>query len=94
MKLVDRYIFRELVPPFLLGILIFTFLLLMSQVLRLMELIVNKGVGTGAVLRLIFDLLPSILVLTVPMSAFLAAVVTFGRLSAEKIGRASCRERV
>jgi lipopolysaccharide export LptBFGC system permease protein LptF len=55
----------------------------MSQILRLMELIVNKGVGTGATLRLIFYLLPSILVLTVPMSVFLSTVVTFGRLSAE-----------
>jgi lipopolysaccharide export LptBFGC system permease protein LptF len=33
MKLVDRYLFRELLPPFVLGVLIFTFLLLMSQVL-------------------------------------------------------------
>src|SRR5512145_1997129 len=83
MKLVDRYLLRELVPPFLLGVLIFTFLLLMSQILRLMELIVNKGVDIGTILRLILYLLPSILVLTVPMSVFLATVVTFGRLSAE-----------
>jgi len=83
MKLVDRYIFRELVPPFFLGVLIFTFLLLMSQVLRLMELIVNKGVDVSAILLLIVYLLPSILVLTVPMSVFLATVVTFGRLSAD-----------
>lgn len=83
MKLVDRYILRELLPPFILGVLIFTFLLLMSQILRLMELIVNKGVDIGTILRLIQYLLPSILVLTVPMSVFLATVVTFGRLSAD-----------
>jgi lipopolysaccharide export system permease protein len=83
MKLVDRYLLRELVPPFFIGLLIFTFLLLMSQILRLMELIINKGVATGAILRLILYLLPSILVLTVPMSVFLATVVTFGRLSAD-----------
>ncbi len=83
MKLVDRYILRELVPPFILGMFIFTFLLLMSQILRLMELIVNKGVATGTILRLVLYLLPSILVLTVPISVFLATVVTFGRLSAE-----------
>ncbi len=83
MKLVDRYIFRELLPPFFVGILVFSFVLLMSQVLRLMELIVNKGVDAGTVLRLILYLLPSILVLTVPMSVFLSSVVTFGRLSAE-----------
>jgi lipopolysaccharide export system permease protein len=83
MKLVDRYLLRELVPPFILGVLIFTFLLLMSQILRLMELIVNKGVEVGTILRLVLYLLPSILVLTVPMSVFLATVVTFGRLSAD-----------
>ena len=83
MKLVDRYLLRELVPPFFLGVLIFTFLLLMSQILRLMELIVNKGVEIGIILRLVLYLLPSILVLTVPMSVFLATVVIFGRLSAD-----------
>lgn len=83
MKLVDRYLLRELVPPFLIGVLTFTFLLLMSQILRLMELIVNKGVPAGTILNLLLYLLPSILVLTVPMSVFLASVVTFGRLSAE-----------
>ena len=83
MKLVDRYLLRELVPPFFLGVLTFTFLLLMSQVLKLMELIVNKGVDVGTILRLVMYLLPSILVLTVPMSVFLATVVTFGRLSAD-----------
>jgi lipopolysaccharide export system permease protein len=83
MKLVDRYLFLELLPPFFAGILVFTFLLLMSQMLRLMELIVNKGVGTGVTARLVLYLLPSILVLTVPMSVFLSTVVTFGRLSAE-----------
>jgi len=83
MKLVDRYLLRELFPPFFVGVLIFTFLLLMSQILRLMELIVNKGVEVGIILRLVLYLLPSILVLTVPMSVFLATVVTFGRLSAD-----------
>jgi len=83
MKLVDRYLLRELVPPFLVGVLVFTFLLLMSQILRLMELIVNKGVPAGTILRLVLYLIPSILVLTVPMSVFLASVVTFGRFSAE-----------
>ena len=83
MKLIDRYILRELAPPFFVGVLVFTFLLLMSQILRLMELIVNKGVPAGTILRLVLYLVPSILVLTVPMSVFLATVVTFGRLSAE-----------
>lgn len=83
MKIIDRYLFRELIPPFFLGILIFTFVLLMSQILRLMELIVNKGVPFLTVGQLIAFLMPSILVLTVPMSVFLTSIVTFGRWSAD-----------
>jgi lipopolysaccharide export system permease protein len=83
MKIIDRYLLRELIPPFFLGILIFTFVLLMSQILRLMELIVNKGVPLLTVSELIANLMPSILVLTIPMSVFLTAILTFGRWSAE-----------
>jgi len=83
MKIIDRYLLRELIPPFLLGILIFSFVLLMSQILRLMELIVNKGVSLTTVLKMIAFLLPSILVLTVPMSVFLTCIVTFGRWSSD-----------
>jgi lipopolysaccharide export system permease protein len=83
MKIIDRYLLRELIPSFFLGILIFSFVLLMSQILRLMELIVNKGVPLGTVLKMIVFLLPSILVLTVPMSVFLTCVVTFGRWSSD-----------
>ena len=83
MKIIDRYLLRELIPPFFLGILIFSFVLLMSQILRLMELIVNKGVPATTVLKMIAFLLPSILVLTVPMSVFLTCTVTFGRWSSD-----------
>jgi lipopolysaccharide export system permease protein len=83
MKIIDRYLLRELIPPFFLGILIFTFVLLMSQILRLMELIVNKGVPLSTVLKMIAFLLPSILVLTVPLSVFLTCIVTFGRWSSD-----------
>jgi lipopolysaccharide export system permease protein len=83
MKIIDRYLLRELIPPFFLGIIIFTFVLLMSQILRLMELIVNKGVPFFTVLKMIAFLLPSILVLTMPMSVFLTCIVTFGRWSSD-----------
>jgi lipopolysaccharide export system permease protein len=83
MKIIDRYLIRDLIPPFFLGIFIFTFVLLMSQILRLMELIVNKGVSVVTLVQLIFFLMPSILVLALPMSVFLSTLVTFGRWSAE-----------
>ncbi len=82
-KIVDRYLLKEIIPPFLVGIGVFTFIILMSQFLRLIEMILNKGVPVFTALRLIAHLLPSILVLTVPMAVLLATLVAFGRLSAD-----------
>jgi lipopolysaccharide export system permease protein len=82
-KIVDRYLLKETIPPFLVGIGVFTFIILMSQFLRLIEMILNKGVPVFTALRLIAHLLPSILVMTVPMAVLLATLVAFGRLSAD-----------
>jgi lipopolysaccharide export system permease protein len=49
-----------------------------------MELVVNKGVGLSEVIKLIVFLLPSFLVLTIPMSILLAILIALGRLSADR----------
>jgi len=74
---------KELIGPFALGLLIFTFILVMDQILKLMELIINKGIGVGEVGTLLFYLLPSLLVITIPMSVLLAILIALGKLSAD-----------
>ncbi len=83
MKIIDKYLLREIIPPFLVGVSVFSFIILMSQFLRLVEMIVNKGVDVVSALRLILYLFPSILVMTVPMSVLLGALAAFGRMSAD-----------
>lgn len=83
MKILDRYIWRELLTPFALGILVFTFLLLIDRIFDLLDLIINKGVPVHLVLLLLGYLAPSILVLTIPIGFLLAILVAFGRLSAD-----------
>ena len=69
--------------PFFLGLLIFTFILLMNKILKLMDMVINKGVGITEVLSLISMLLPSLLVLTLPMSILLAVLICLGKLSSD-----------
>ncbi|MHB8173423.1 MAG: LPS export ABC transporter permease LptF [Nitrospirota bacterium] len=83
MRIIDRYIIKELVPPFLLGLLLFTFVLLINRIFKLTDLIVAKGVPLIEVLRLVSYIMPSFLTLTIPMSLLLAALVAFGRLSTD-----------
>lgn len=82
-RIIHQYVFRELLGPFGLGLLVFTCILLMNKVLKLMDLVVNKGVGLGEVGALIAYLIPSFLVLTIPMSVLLAILIALGRFSAD-----------
>ncbi len=83
MKLIDRYILREMVVPFLLGLAIFTSILLIIRILKLVELVVNRGVPLGQMLLVFSYILPAFLELTVPMALLLAILVAFGRMSSD-----------
>ena len=80
---INKYLWKELIGPFFLGLLIFTFVLLMQQVLELIELVIKKGVSVGLVLELILYIMPSFLVLTIPMAVLVAVLSAFGRLSTD-----------
>jgi lipopolysaccharide export system permease protein len=58
--------------------------MLTRELLRLVELLVSKGVGLVAVLKVFAHLLPSFLVLTLPIAGIIASITAFGRLSFDK----------
>lgn len=82
-KILHRYIFREVLTPFLLGLGVFTFVLLITRLLKLIELVVNRGLPPAQILRLLGYLMPAFLEVTVPMAMLLAILIAFGRLSAD-----------
>ncbi|WP_455242354.1 LPS export ABC transporter permease LptF [Petrachloros mirabilis] len=82
--LLDRYIFTELLSPFSLSLGALCFVMLTRELLRLVELLVSKGVGIMAVLNVFAHLLPSFLVLTLPIAGIIASITAFGRLSFDK----------
>lgn len=81
MRIIDRYILREHLPPFLLALSVLTFILLMDRLFELINLFINKKVPLGVVLELFGLGLPNILALTVPMAVLVAVLMTFGRLT-------------
>jgi len=82
-KIISLYIFNELVGPFFLGISIFTFIFLMNRILKLTEMVVNRGVGLSLVFKLLAYTLPALLVFTIPMAVLLAVISALGRLSTD-----------
>lgn len=82
-KILDRYILREVVPPFLVGLLLVTFVLLMNQILLLAELFINRGVPAAEAVRILALLIPSILAFALPMAVLLGILGGLARLSAD-----------
>jgi lipopolysaccharide export system permease protein len=77
------YILKEFFHSFFLSIIVFTFVLLVGNVIQLADLVINKGVGILSVLKLFFFLIPWLLSFTLPIAALTGVIMTFGRLSGD-----------
>jgi lipopolysaccharide export system permease protein len=83
-EILTRYLFSEILPPFFSGLLAFTFVLLIARILKLIELVVTRGIPLAQTAKLFSLILPSFLELTVPMAFLLAILLGLGRLSSDQ----------
>jgi len=84
MKILDRYLLKEIIPSFLISLAFIIFLLFMNEIFYLAEIFVAHGVQLKVVLKVLFYLLPSILALALPL-AFMAGVLGgLARLSSDR----------
>lgn len=84
LRTIDRYIIRETIPPFLLSLVIFTFLLEIPPVMRDLEMLVAKGVSWPVAGRIVLTLIPQALGLTIPMALLTGLLIGLGRLSSDR----------
>ena len=82
-SIVNRYVLKEMLAPFSINILVFTFLFLMTELIKITNWIVNYNLSIFSVFMLIFFTMPYFLMFIIPMSVMLAVVLTFLRLSAD-----------
>ena len=78
------YIFHEIVPPFFFGLLAFTLILLVTRILKLIELVMTRGVSLLYVGKLLALVIPTFLEMTVPMAFLLAVLLGLSRLSSDR----------
>ncbi|HEX9760301.1 MAG TPA: LPS export ABC transporter permease LptF, partial [Candidatus Acidoferrales bacterium] len=83
MRLIDRYICREVFSHALLGLAVFTFVFFVPQLVRLMELVVRHAGGLGTVAALFVCTLPGVLTFTLPMAVLVGVLIGLGRMSAD-----------
>jgi lipopolysaccharide export system permease protein len=80
-RLALKYMFFEMLPSFILGNIVFVFILLMFQALRLTEFVLVHGVGFDIIGKIILFLSVSFLPVILPMSLLFSALLTYARMS-------------
>ena len=83
MRILDRYIVREVSRHTFLGLIVFTFVFFVPQLIRLMELVVRHAGSTGELFKLFLCLFPGVLTFTVPMGILVGVLLGLGRMSAD-----------
>lgn len=81
--ILQRYVLRELIAPFIISVLFFSFIMLLRQLFRIAELILEARVGLATMTELTGIIVVTLLILTVPMGALLGTLVGIGRLTSE-----------
>jgi LPS export ABC transporter permease LptF/LPS export ABC transporter permease LptG len=83
MRILDRYIVREVFRHAFLGLVVFTFVFFVPQLVRLMELLVRHAGSTSRIFLLLLCTLPGVLTFTIPMAVLVGVLLGLGRMSAD-----------
>jgi len=82
-SIIYRYVFKEMMPPFVINMMFFTFVFLMVEMLKVTNMVVNYRVGLFTVLIMLAYSTPYFLTYVIPMSVMIAVLLTFLRLSGD-----------
>ena len=83
MRILTRYILKEVVSHALLGLAVFTFIIFMRDLGRLLELIVRNSAPLPSVAEIFFLTLPTTFTVTLPMGVLVGILIGLSRLSAD-----------
>ena len=83
MRLLDRYLVRQFVPPLIFAFAAMTSIMLLNQVARRFGALVGKGLPWSVIGEVFLLCLPFIIAMTLPMAVLVAVLYTFSHLAAD-----------
>lgn len=82
-SIINRYVLKEMAPPFVISVMFFSFVFLMAKLLDITNMIVNYGINIMAVAMLLLYSLPRFLEFVIPISIMAAVLIAFLRLTGD-----------
>lgn len=83
MRILTRYILKEVSSHALLGVSLFTFIIFMRDLGRLLELVVRNSAPLPSVAEIFFFTLPTTFIITLPMGVLVGILIGLSRLAAD-----------
>lgn len=83
MRIFTRYILGEVLSHTMLGVVLFTFVLFMPNLVQILELVVQDGASLASVVKLVAFTLPNALTVTIPMAVLVGILLGLSRLAAD-----------
>ena len=84
MRLIERYLFRQLFIPALLALAALTTVAFMSQSISALELMIDQRQGLDVFAKATLLALPELISLIMPVAVFVATLISFNRLHTEQ----------
>ena len=82
--IINRYILKELLQPFLLCLGFLSLVFLLTKIIDITDLVVNYRASLSTVLAMVGYTLPVMMQYTLPMSVMMAVLLTLLRMSADR----------
>lgn len=83
MRILTRYILREVSSHAVLGVALFTFIIFMRDIGRLLELIVRNSAPLPSIAEIFLFTLPTTFTITIPMGVLVGILIGLSRLAAD-----------
>jgi len=83
MKILRNYFLKEFLSNLFLALGVLTFVMLLGNLVKIADLVINKGVDIYSVSKLFLLMIPYLLTYTLPISALTAVLLSLGRLSGD-----------
>ena len=83
LKTFDRYILKEIASPFALGLLVYTFTMMIDMIFYLSGTLISKEASVLTVINILLYMMPDFLSFTIPMSTLMGVLAGLSRMSTD-----------
>lgn len=83
MRILRNYFLKEFITHLFLALGVLTFVMMLGNLIKIADLVINKGVDILSVVKVFLFMMPYLLTYTLPISALSATLLSLGRFSSD-----------